>query len=298
MTDDVATIRRFNRTVTRRLGVLNEKYLGRDRPLVESRLLFEIGSEGAPVRALRERLGLDSGYISRLLRALERKGLATTTRQHREDGRSKFARLTRSGRAELRRLNALSDDLAQSMLRPLTGQQATRLVSAMHEVDRLLRASAIEVASADPRDPSAQWCLGQYFDELGARFPEGYDGGVDGANDLDDFRPPKGSFLIAWLFDRPVGCGTIRTFAPRIGEIKRLWVSPEVRGLGVGRKLLDALELTGQKRKMQAIRLDTHEALTEAQQLYRSCGYREIARFNDNPYAHHWFEKSLEVRDG
>src|SRR6185437_6587289 len=167
--DDIERIRSFNRTVTRRLGVLNEKYLGRHRPLVESRLLFEIGSRGAPVRALRERLGLDSGYVSRLLRALERKGLATTTRQRGEDGRSKFARLTGSGRAELRRINALSDDLAQSMLRPLSTQQATRLVAAMREVDRLLRASAVEVTAVDPRDPSAQWCLGRYFDELGSR---------------------------------------------------------------------------------------------------------------------------------
>src|SRR5215831_18489566 len=109
MEDQVGKIRQFNRTVTRRLGVLNEKYLGRDRPLVESRLLFEIGTKGAPVRALRERLGLDSGYVSRLLRALERKGLAATTKLAGEDGRARFARLTRSGQNELRRINALSD---------------------------------------------------------------------------------------------------------------------------------------------------------------------------------------------
>ena len=67
---EIQQIRAFNRTVTRRLGVLNEKYLGRDRPLAESRLLFEIGSEGAEVRELRARLGLDSGFLSRMLRTL------------------------------------------------------------------------------------------------------------------------------------------------------------------------------------------------------------------------------------
>lgn len=294
MPEDVATIRQFNRTVTRRLGVLHEKYLGRDRPLVESRLLFEIGSTGAPVRALRERLGLDSGYVSRLLRALEHKGLATTTKLAGKDGRARFARLTRSGQTELRRINALSDALAQSMLTPLTAEQGARLVSAMSEVDRLLRGSAVELTAAPPEDSGAQWCLGRYFDELGSRFPEGYDRGTDAASDLDDFRSPKGCFLVANLFGEAVGCGGIRTFAPRIGEIKRLWVSPEVRGLGVGRKLLEGLERAARKRKMGAVRLDTHESLTEAQSLYRNSGYREIERFNDNAYAHHWFEKSLD----
>ena len=294
MSADIAAIRQFNRTVTRRLGVLNEKYLGRDRPLAESRLLFEIGCKGAPVRELRERLGLDSGYASRLLRALERKGLATTASKAGEDGRAKFARLTRSGHTEVRRLNVLSDDLAQSMLEPLTREQAARMVSAMTEVDRLLRASGIELTPVDPRSAGAQWCLGRYFDELSSRFPEGYDHGADGATDLDDFRPPQGCFLVASLFGGSVGCGGIRTLAPRTGEIKRLWVSPQVRGLGIGRRLLEALERVGRERKMRRVRLDTHESLTEARHLYRSSGYNEIAQFNDNPYAHHWFEKTLE----
>lgn len=294
MNSGVAAVRRFNRTVTRRLGVLNERYLGRDRPLVESRMLFEIGSDGAPVRGLRERLGLDSGYASRLLRALERKGLASAAGKAGEDGRVKFARLTRSGRAELRRIEALSDDLAASMLEPLTEEQAARLVAAMTEVERLLRASAIELAPEDPGGPAAQWCLGRYFDELSSRFPEGYDRGAGDVSDADEFRAPRGCFLVATLFGEAVGCGAIRTLAPRMGEIKHLWVSPEVRGVGVGRKLLEALERAGRDRKMRGVRLDTHGSLAEARRLYLISGYREIARYNDNPHAHHWFEKTLD----
>ncbi len=294
MRADTAAIRRFNRTVTRRLGVLNEKYLGRDRPLVESRMLFEIGSSGATVRELRERLGLDSGYASRLLRALERKGLAATSGSAGEDGRVKHVRLTRSGHAELRRIDALSDDLAQSMLEPLTREQAARLVAAMTEVERLLRASGIEMTPVDPYGPNAQWCLGRYFEELASRFPEGYDRGADVAAGLDEFRPPEGCLLLASLFGESVGCGALRVLTPRMGEIKRLWVSPQVRGLGVGRRLLETLEQAARERKLRCVRLDTHESLAEARQLYRTSGYREIARFNANPYAHHWFEKILE----
>ena len=72
-----------------------------------------------------------------------------------------------------------------------------------------------------------------------------------------------------------------------------MWVAPEVRGRGVGRKLLEALEHAARERGFTAVRLDTHSSLAEALQLYRTSGYREIPRFNDNPYAYHWFEKAL-----
>ncbi|MFZ0006680.1 MAG: helix-turn-helix domain-containing GNAT family N-acetyltransferase [Steroidobacteraceae bacterium] len=290
---EIEQIRTFNRTVTRRLGVLNEKYLGRDRPPAESRLLFEIGPQGAPLRKLRERLRLDSGFLSRMLRNLERKGLAATQRRATDDGRVRFTRLTRSGRAELRRINALSDDLAQSMLKPLTGDQARRLVAAMSEVERLLRASSVEIAPSAPFSPDAERCLDQYFAELARRFRGGYDRSLDGAAEVRDYVPPGGSLLVARLFGEPVGCGALRTLEPRVGEIKRMWIAPGARGLGLGRRLLNELERVARRRGLRAIRLDTNDSLKEALRLYRSSGYRKIGRYNDSPYAHHWFEKAL-----
>lgn len=294
MPSDVQQIRAFSRTVTRRLGVLSEKYLARDRPLAQSRLLFEIGPGGATVGELRARLDLDSGYVSRLLRALERSGLTSCTKQPGGDGRLRFARLTRSGTAELRRIDGLSNDLARSMLKPLTERQARRLVSAMSEVECLLRASSIEMLPADPFSREAQLCLRHYFGELESRFRGGFDRDADGATAVHDFVRPTGCLLIARLFGAPVGCGAIRTLERGIGEIKRMWVSPEVRGLGVGRKLLRGLEQVAQQRKMRAVRLDTNESLREAIQLYRASGYRAIEPYNDNPYAHRWFEKILK----
>jgi DNA-binding MarR family transcriptional regulator/GNAT superfamily N-acetyltransferase len=290
--DEIESIRSFNRTITRRLGVLNERYLGRDRPLVESRLLFEIGVHGAAVRELRIRLGLDSGFSSRLLRALERKKLVRTE-PARTDGRVRVARLTRAGLAELERLNSLSDDLAHSMLAPLSREQAERLVSAMVEVDRLLRAASIEFIREDARSPEAQRCLERYYAELGARFPGGFELHADDAPAADELAPPAGCLLVARLFGEPVGCGGIRALRPGVAEIKRMWVSPQVRGLGVGRRLLAELERVAIGHKRRTIRLDTHGSLTEALSLYRTCGYREIPRYNDNPYAQHWFEKTL-----
>jgi DNA-binding MarR family transcriptional regulator len=292
MSEAIANIRAFNRTITRRLGVLNEKYLGRDRPYVESRLLFEIGAKGATVRELRERLGLDSGFVSRVLRVLERKRLATTQPSP-QDGRVKLVRLSPSGRTELRRIDALSDRLAHSMLAPLSERQGQRLLAAMAEVERLVRASSVEFAVEDPRSEDARKCLARYFAELDGRFRGGFDPRKGTAPDDGVFVPPHGCLLVARLHGEAIGCGALRTFKPGIGEIKRMWIAPDARGLGLGNRLLAELEREARRRRMRAVRLDTNQSLREALQLYRASGYREIARFNDNPYAHHWFEKSL-----
>ena len=290
--DEVEKIRSFNRTVTRRLGVLNERYLGRDRPLVESRLLFEIGDQGASVRGLRLRLGLDSGFASRLLRGLERKKLVRTEPAG-ADGRVRIARLTRAGLEELERLNSLSDDLARSMLAPLERKQALRLVAAMAEVDLLLCAASIEFEESDPRSAETEGCLEKYYAELAVRFPHGFELHADDAPPAEVFLPPAGRMLIARLFGEPVGCGGIRTLDPGVGEIKRMWLSPRVRGLGLGRRLLAELERTAAALKLRTVRLDTNGSLTEAIRLYHASGYRAIPRYNANPYAQHWFEKSL-----
>ena len=148
--------------------------------------------------------------------------------------------------------------------------------------------------AVDAHGPVARACLDCYFEELAARFPEGFERKTDGADELDEYSPPAGVFLVAQLAGEPVGCAALRSFAAGIGEIKRMWVSPRARGRGVARKLLAALESTARERHLAAVRLDTHSSLAEAQQLYRTSGYREIPRFNDNPYAHHWFEKALD----
>ena len=146
----LAEVRSFNRTVTERIGALEGEYLAHGRPLGASRVLWEIDAE-ADVRALRTRLGLDSGYLSRLLRTLEAEGLVTVAADE-HDRRVRTARLTAAGRAERARLDADSDALAASLLAPLSEAQQLRLVQAMGVVERLLTAGLVEVAPADPRE--------------------------------------------------------------------------------------------------------------------------------------------------
>ena len=155
-------------------------------------------------------------------------------------------------------------------------------------------ASGVEVIAVAARGPVARACLDHYFGELAARFPEGFERQTDGAAALDDYRPPAGEFLVAQIAGEPVGCGALRLLSPQVGEIKRMWVAPQARGRGVARTLLAALERAARERHLRTVRLDTHSSLAEALQLYRTSGYHEIPRFNDNPYAHHWFEKTLD----
>jgi len=189
-------VRRFNRTVTQRIGALDDTFLARGRPLGQARLLWEIGPAGRDVRELRARLDLDSGYLSRLLRSLERDGLVTVEVSE-ADGRIRTARLTAEGQAERAELDRLSDDAAASLLGPLTARQRGRLVTAMAEVERLLAASAIGIGERDPRHPDARRCLRAYVEELSGRF----DGGFDPARSISaadhEMTPPAGLFLVA-----------------------------------------------------------------------------------------------------
>ncbi len=289
----VEQVRRFNRTVTQRIGALHDAFLARDRPLGQARLLWEIGPDGSDIRALRARLDLDSGYLSRLLRSLENDGLVAVE-QSDTDKRVRTARLTGDGRSERAVLDRRSDDAAASILGPLSAAQRTRLVGAMAEVERLLTASAVEVAVADPGQPDARFCLRSYFGELAGRFDGGFDPELSISADDAELTPPAGLLLVATLHGEPVGCGALKFHSGAPVEIKRMWVSPTVRGLGLGRRLLAELETYASAGGARVLRLETNRTLSEAIGLYQAAGYREVEAFNDEPYAHHWFEKTLD----
>ena len=288
----ICQIRRFNRLVTRRVGALDHSYLSCGRPLGEARLIFEIGLAGADARDLRAALGLDSGYLSRLLRALTAEGLVEVVRGQ-GDARVRRVALTAKGCGELAAYERLSDELARSILAPLTLAERERLLAAMAEVERLLRAGAVVVALEPADSADAVWCLEHYFAELARRFDAGFDPGRGAAVGAEAMTPPRGWFFLARLDGQPVGCGALIRLSADAGEIKRMWTAPDVRGLGVARRIIDAVEATAREAGVTTLRLDTNRALKEAHALYRKLGFVEIARYNDNPYADHWFEKRL-----
>ena len=288
----IEQVRRFNRTVTQRIGVLDDPFLARDRPLGQARLLWEIGPEGSDVKRLRARLDLDSGYLSRLLRSLESDKLISVEPSD-TDGRVRTARLTSHGQAECAELDRLSDEAAAVLLGPLSTRQRDRLMTAMAEVERLLMASAVRISVCDPRHPDARRAVQAYIAELSQRFEDGFDPARGISATDEEVSPPAGLFLLATLYAEPVGCGVLKFGQDAPAHIKRMWVARSVRGLGLGRRLLGELEAQAAARGVRTVRLETHRALSEAFSLYRTAGYREVARFNDEPYAHHWFSKTI-----
>jgi DNA-binding MarR family transcriptional regulator len=273
----VGRVRRFNRLVTQSVGALHDHYLSRRLPLGEARLLWEIG-EGSDVRSLRRRLDLDSGYVSRMLRSLEAAGLVTVTSSA-DDRRVRVARPTAAGRRE--------------QLAPLAPARQERLLDAMAEVERLLTATLVRIDVVDPDSSVARHCLAEYYAELGRRFDGGFDDRISVAATPKELRPPNGLFVVAAVHGDALGCGALKLHGRKPAELKRMWIAPAARGLGLGRRLLRELERLAREHGVRSVRLETNRNLTEAIALYRSSGYAEVAPFNDEPYAHHWFEKQL-----
>jgi DNA-binding MarR family transcriptional regulator/GNAT superfamily N-acetyltransferase len=290
----VRQVRSFNRRVTQRVGALQEEYLSRRRSLGASRVLWEIEPDGTDVRTVRARLQVDSGYLSRLLRALEAEGLVRV-RPSTDDQRVRVVRLTAAGRAERAELDRLSDDLAGSLLESLDEPRRDRLVEAMATVERLLTVGLVQVTDEDPTSEDARRCLDAYFRELDERFDTGFEVGRSIPADATDLVEPAGLLLVARLDGRPIGAGAVKFHGRDPAEIKRMWVAAEARGLGVGRRILGELERRARDHGARTARLETNRALAEAVALYRSAGYVEVPPFNDEPYAHHWFEKDLST---
>jgi DNA-binding MarR family transcriptional regulator/GNAT superfamily N-acetyltransferase len=287
----VEQVRSFNRTVAERVGALNDHFLGLERALGEARLLWEIGRvDDCEVRLLRTRLGLDSGYLSRLLRSLEAAGLVRVTASE-GDRRRRVVCLTAAGRAERASLDERSDELARSLLAPLSPQQQARLVAAMGDVERLLTAASVEITPVDPEHADARRCLAEYVAELNRRSDRGFDPSVGATALPHEVRPPAGQFFVAYLHGDAIGCGAVKHHAGAPTEIKRMWIAPAARGLGLGRRLLAELEAAAIASGARAARIETSAVLTEALALYRSAGWVEVPAFNEEPFADHWLEK-------
>jgi DNA-binding MarR family transcriptional regulator/predicted N-acetyltransferase YhbS len=288
------TLRRFNMSWSRRVGALDESFLGTGRSLGASRLLFEVGrgEAGLGVRELRATLGLDSGYASRLLRSLERDGLVEVHPDPTDRRRRRIA-LTDRGREARAQLEDRSEELASRLVSGLSPGQRTRLVEALESAERLLRAGSVTLEQVAPDASEAVAAVESYFAELAERFPGGFEPGADAISEMSEMAPPHGSLIVARADDTVIACGGVQPFRPGIGEIKRMWVHPAWRGLGLGRRMLTALEDQASLLGHTEVYLDTNGTLVEAVAMYARAGYHAIPRYNDNPYAEHWFAKPL-----
>jgi DNA-binding MarR family transcriptional regulator/GNAT superfamily N-acetyltransferase len=291
MLDAVARLRRFNRAVTREAGALDTSFLGRGRPLGAVRVLVMVRPEGTDVALIRDRLGLDSGLMSRFLRSLEREGLIATANDP-KDRRRRIARLTDAGRVELAAYDAIGHARAARLI-DRAGPRAAELVAAMDLIATLLNRDQLEILPADPDSPEVTFCWQSYFAELVAAVPAARpdmfalpDPGAD------SYRPPRGRCLVAWSDDLPVGCVALRPLDGDTAEVKRLWVHASARGQGLARRLMTAIEDEARAMGSTMLKLDTNSALAEAITLYRRTGWADIPPYTGAP-ADTWMGKRL-----
>jgi len=235
---------------------------------------------------------LDSGYLSRMLRQLEDEQLIAVTADP-ADRRQRIATLSTAGRREWRRLDDRSDDAARRLVEPLSPRHRAQLADALATADRLLRAATVAFEEVAPDSPEARFALDRYFAELDERFRGGFDPGAGGADDVDPMRPSHGTFVLIRNDVAIVGCAGLYRIDGSTGEIKRMWIDPDWRGVGLGRRLLAHLEERAVELGCATVVLDTNETLDEAIAMYERAGFDRIERYNDNPYAHHWFRKDL-----
>jgi len=163
----------------------------------------------------------------------------------------------------------------------------------MAEVHRLLQAAGVRIERVDPASETARWCVQQYFSELASRFEDGFDPAQSIPAEGAELRPPLGVVLVASVDGEPMACGGVKLIAPGVGSLKRMWVAGSARGVGLGRRMLLALEAEARELGVTTLRLETNRALVEAISLYRRSGYVQVAPFNADPYAHFWLEKRL-----
>jgi DNA-binding MarR family transcriptional regulator/RimJ/RimL family protein N-acetyltransferase len=284
--DALARLRRFNRLLTRRIGLLGDRYLDSPLPFAEARLLYELALL-APLGThhLQRLLDVDRAQMSRGLASLESRGFVRR-RGDPGDRRKRIVDVSARGRRLLASLDVRADARAASMIDGLPARERRRLVGAVDEARRLLVGAALRIEGRPDRDLDVAAAQAAYLSEIARRFGRSLDRWNQGP-----IAPARS--LVVVDAARPVGCGVLRELADGLGEIKRMWLHPDVRGLGVGTRLLDRLEAAAREAGHREIRLHTNERLTEAIALYERAGYRRIGRYNDNPDATRFYAKRL-----
>jgi DNA-binding MarR family transcriptional regulator/GNAT superfamily N-acetyltransferase len=293
-TGAVQTLRHFNRYYTNRLGLLSRYRFDTNLTLTEARVIFEIGHAGEHTQsALGRDLKVDMGYLNRVVRRLASEGLVAIT-PDRLDGRVSVLALTAAGRGALAKIDADSDTQVLDMMRGLTERESQTLVSHLDAARRLLekqssRRPMIERAGGSDDMAAARTLMKEYARFLGVDLSfQGFEEEI--AALPGKYAPPSGALFLARAPSKdrgsrgiPAGCVALRKLGPGICEMKRLFVRPRFRGLGLGRALAERIIEEGRALGYRVMRLDTLDRLKRAVELYRSLGFRQIPPYCENP---------------
>jgi DNA-binding MarR family transcriptional regulator/predicted N-acetyltransferase YhbS len=288
MASRVDAVRGFNRFYTRQVGALGDHYLESPFSLTDLRVLYELAHRDAPAAAdIGRELGLDAGYLSRILRRFESHGWVGRTRSA-ADARQSHLRLTRKGRAAFAPEEARARTAVASMLGRLSEPDQRRLVEAMDTIARLLGAPQARAVREAPyllrehRPGDMGWVVQRHAEVYAREW--GYNAEFEAlaaricADFLDRFNPARERCWIAERDGASVGSVFLVNKSETVAKLRLLMVDPEARGLGIGRRLIDECIRFARQAGYSKITLWTQSDLDAARHLYRQAGFRCIAR--------------------
>lgn len=279
----VDAVRRFNRFYTRRLGVLNEGLLDSPFSLSEVRVMFELAQQpNLTATTLGDTLGLDAGYLSRLLRRLEERGLIERTSST-ADGRVSHLNLTARGRDAFGNLDRRASDEVRALLATLPVPQQRRLLTAIETVEEILaappeRATPYLLRSHQPGDMG--WVVHRhgvlYAQEYG--WDERFEALVAEvvASFIQNFDPARERCWIAERDGEIVGSVFIVKKSKTVAKLRLLLVEPSARGLGLGTRLVDECIRFSRRVGYRKMTLWTNSVLDSARHIYEKAGFRLV----------------------
>jgi DNA-binding MarR family transcriptional regulator len=293
--DAIAAVRRFSRFYTSQLGLLGDGLLRSEFSLTEARVLYELAHREAPTATdLVRDLGLDAGYLSRILKAFDQRGLITRTPSPR-DGRQALLVLTEAGRAAFAPLDQASQEEVRTLIGRLTPMQTGNLVAAMRTVEQLMGQGAPPAGGISLRGHrigDLGWIAHRqallYAQEYG--WDESYEALAAEilAAFVKDNDPDKERSWIAERDGKVVGSVFVMRASDTVAKLRLLYVEPSARGLGLGRRLVDACIAFARDRGYRTLTLWTNDVLVPARRIYQQAGFTCVAR-----EPHHSFGKDL-----
>jgi DNA-binding MarR family transcriptional regulator/GNAT superfamily N-acetyltransferase len=289
----VAAVRRFNRFYTRQIGLLQESYLKSQFSLSQVRVLYELAHRERPTATeLGRELGLDPGYLSRILRLFERRGLLKRT-PSKADGRQSHLFLTARGQAAFAPLNARSREEIGSMLRALRARDQIRLVDSMHAIEGVLGAQPekkVPYLLRPHRPGDMGWVVSRhgalYAQEYG--WDETFEALVAGIvkKFIEHYDPRKERCWIAEKDGEPVGSVFVVKQSATVAKLRLMLVEPKARGLGIGARLVDECVRFAGQTGYGKITLWTNSVLRAARRIYKEAGFRLVRQERHRSFGH------------
>ncbi len=300
----VEAARRFNRFYTRQIGVLHEAAYNSPFSLTEVRVLYELAHRDQPTAtALGRDLGLDAGYLSRILRGFERRGLVLKTRSP-ADGRQSHLSLTAQGRKVFGPLNARSHDEVAAMLGGLSAAAQARVVGAMQTIERLLgdRAESLPPASCVLRPP-LPGDLGWVVHRHGAVYAQeyGYNEQFEAlvaeivAHFVQRYDAKRERCWIAEQGGEPVGSVFLVERSKTVAQLRLLLVDPMARGSGLGTRLVDECVRFARRAGYRKITLWTQSELRAARRLYQAAGFHVVRKERNHSFGKDLVSETWEL---